>query len=222
MNTRKISMALAMAAAIALTGCPNRDTGGGGGAADKANKAQDRMQGADQGRDVMAADEKKGYEDRAPMGEKVRANLTVDLTGSARDYAEAYARAPWVHANLAAGDWERADDDLQFISKQIADLQKDKKLDPSIKRKLDTIKPMISLLDGQIGAKNQQAVHNARLLVDRMGRLVDDRQVLAWFGAHPLGGGAGTGKVGPKRVGDKEVGPKIVGPKEVGPKHVGP
>ena len=146
MTMRKISMALAAVAAIALTGCPDNrgTTGGGGGPANKANSAQDQAQGADRGRDVMAADEKKGYEDRAPMGEKIRANLTHDLTGAARDYAEAYARAPWVHANLAAGDWERADDDLQFISDQIADLQQDKKLDAGIKAKLNTVKPLKS------------------------------------------------------------------------------
>ncbi len=212
-------MAMAMAAALALTGCPDRGTEGGGGGA--ADRTQDRMQGADQGRDVMATDEKKGYEDRAPMGEKIRANLTTDLTGGARDYAEAYARAPWVHANLAAGDWERADDDLQFISDQIADLQQDKNVTATIKQKLATIKPMISLLDGQIGAKNPQAIHNASLLTTRMAQLVGDRQVLAWFGAHPMGGGAGAGMVGPKRVGDKKVGDKKVGDKKVGEKKVG-
>ena len=214
MNTKKISMALMAAAAIALAGCDTREEAGGGGGA--ANRAQDDAQGADRGRDVMATDEKKGYEDRAPMGEKVRANLTTDLTGAARDYAEAYARAPWVHANLAAGDWERADDDLQFISDQIADLQQDRNVTAAIKAKFNAVKPLIAQLDGQIGAKNPQAIQNASMLVNKMGALVADRQVLAWFGAHPTGGGAGSGMVGPKKVGDKIVGEKKVGPKTVG------
>lgn len=196
MSMRKISMALAAAAAIALTGCPDDrgTTGGGGGPATDTNRAQDQMQGADQGRDMMAANERQGYEDRAPMGEKVRANLTTDLTGAARDYAEAYARAPWVHANLAAGDWERADDDLQFISDQLADLQQDRNVSAAIKAKINALKPTIAQLDKEIGAKNTAAIQNASVLTSKMAQLVGDKQVLAWFGAHPTGGGAGMGK----------------------------
>lgn len=199
MLTRKLSMALAMAVALALTGCPDRGTqgGGGGGAADQA-QGQDRD--ANVGRDIM-------------MG--------TSLKGSARHLAEAYARAPWVHANLAAGDWKRADTDLQFISDRVGDLQKDKGVSAAIQQKIGALVPLISLLDGQIGAKNVAAIQNAGQLVSRMGSVMGDKQVLAWFGGQPTGGGAGVGIVGPKLVGPKIVGEKKVGEKLVGPKMVG-
>lgn len=178
---------VALAIAAAMAGCAPEDRGGGGG----TNTVQDQAQGADQGRDTMAADEQRGYEDRATAGEKLRANLTTDLTGAARDYAEAYARAPWVHANLAAGDWERADDDLQFISDQIADLRQDNAVSTAVKGKIAAITPLITQLDGQIGKKDTRAMHTASVLVSRMGQVIADKQVMAWFGAHPMGGGAG-------------------------------
>lgn len=195
MITRKLSMALAMAVALALTGCPDRGTqGGGGGAADT-----DQSQGVNVGRELMG----------------------TSLKGSARHLAEAYARAPWVHANLAAGDWKRADSDLQFISDRVGDLQKDKGLSAAIQQKIGALVPLISLLDGQIGAKNAAAIQNAGQLVSQMGSVVADKQVIAWFGGQSMGGGAGAGIVGPKLVGPKIVGEKKVGEKKVGPKMVG-
>lgn len=209
MTTKKLMMALALAAALASTGCANDRTEGGGGgdrttvddrAAGGANNAQDTAQGADRGRDKAGADERRGYEDRTTMGEKMRANMSTDLVGNAREFAGAYARAPWVHANLAAGDWERADDDLAYISDQLADLLKDDDLEARIKQRIDDVQPLIAKLDGQIGAKNQGARVTAHQLVNKFAEISNDRNVVAWMGEKERrGGGAGMGEVGPDR-----------------------
>ncbi|MNS23385.1 hypothetical protein D3C72_551970 [compost metagenome] len=178
-RNKVMGMSLAALLVAGLAGCAdnNRDEarGGGGGATHTERAA------ADQRADRNGND----------MGDQLRANLSTDLTTEGRDFAEAYARMPWVHANIAAGDWERALDDLKFVSKQIDDLNRDNDVSAPIKAKIVTLKPMVAQLSQQIQKHDKAALQTSATVLNRFAAVTNDAQVLAWMGDRTKGGGAG-------------------------------
>ena len=173
-NMMRVTLAALMVAGLA--GCANSNDQGGGGGDAKTHRAVADDHSQKNGNDA---------------GDQLRANMSTDLTTEGRDFAEAYARMPWVHANLAAGDWERALDDLQFISKQIDDLHRDNDVNSAIKAKIETVKPLIATLTQQIQKHDQASLHTSVMLLDKFAAVTNDKAVLAWMGDRTKGGGAG-------------------------------
>lgn len=177
MTNKLMRLTLAALLTAGLAGCAdNRDEAQGGGGGDH--------------RDRAAADQ-RSQQNGNDMGDQLRANLSTDLTTEGRDFAEAYARMPWVHANLAAGDWERADDDLKFISKQLDDLNRDNDVSAAIKAKIVTLKPMVAQLGQQIQKHDKAALKTSATVLNRFAAVTNDAQILAWMGDRTRGGGAG-------------------------------
>jgi hypothetical protein len=177
MRQQLMGLALASVMAFGMAGCANNnDQGGGGGGDAKTQRAK---------ADNMS--QKNGND----MGDQLRANLTTDLTTEGRDFAEAYARMPWVHANLAAGDWERALDDLQFVNKQLDDLHGDRDISAAIKGKIAGVKPMVAQLMMQIQKHDKASLQTSVKVLDRFAMLTNDPLLLAWIGDRTKGGGAG-------------------------------
>lgn len=172
-----------LALAIAVTGAAGcaddrREAAGGGGGATTTQQQQQ------QERRVATGDD---------WWDQASANLSNDLSTEGRDFAEAYTRAPWVHANLAAGDWERALDDLQFIRDQLNDLNRDNDVTPAIKGKIATLMPLVKTLDSQIQKHDKASIQSASRLVTAFTAVTNDSAVLAWMGDRTRGGGAGRG-----------------------------
>lgn len=180
MRSKILPVAVAALMMGSLAACAPREetTGGGGGATTTQERAA--HDAAEQRRDN-------------DMGDQMRSNLSTDLTTEGRDFAEAYARVPWVHANLAAGDWERALDDTQFLNKQLDDMNRDNDISPQIKQKIMALKPQVALLTQQIQKHDKAALTTSKRLLDSFATTVNDPVVLAWMGDRTRGGGAGTG-----------------------------
>ncbi|MDB5099633.1 MAG: hypothetical protein JWM80_4054 [Cyanobacteria bacterium RYN_339] len=163
MTNPMLRLALVTLVAGSLTACNNRGGGGGGG-----NTGSGRTT-AEQTKTNMAP----------------RSNLRAE----GRELAEAYARVPWVHANIAANDWEKALDDLQVVQKKLDGLKDDKNINAALKAKIMAVKPQVALLTVQIQKHDKAAIHSTVVLLDRFASTVDDPMVLAWMANK--GGGAG-------------------------------
>lgn len=120
---------------------------------------------------------------------EIPADLTRDLAGESRDFVEAYARAPWVHANAVGREWGRAREDLGFIRERLADLAKDEDVDPRLKTQLERLTPWIDRLDEELAAEKPQAVRTAAELVVQFTTLTNQTHVSAWLGQEGGGGG---------------------------------
>ncbi|MFP5500863.1 MAG: hypothetical protein ACLGIN_00145 [Candidatus Sericytochromatia bacterium] len=120
---------------------------------------------------------------------EIPADLTRDLAGESRDYVEAYARAPWVHANAISREWGRAREDLGFIRERLVDLAEDEDVDPGLKVELERLMPSIARLDEELAAEKPQAVKTAAALVVQFTTLSNQTQVSAWLGQEGGGGG---------------------------------
>lgn len=182
MRSKILPVAVAALMVGSLSACAPRDeaeVGGGGGG---TTATQDR-----------AARDAQSQREGNDMGDQMRANLSNDLSGEGRDFAEAYARVPWVHANLAAGDWERALDDTQFLTRQLDDMARDNDISADIKRKIAVLKPHVTTLTQQILKHDKAALTTSKRLLDSFATTVNDPLILAWMGDRTRGGGAGTG-----------------------------
>lgn len=179
MFKRIIPLVLAIAV-MGTAACSNerRETTGGGGG----------------GKTAVHDETNKGAGVQNTWWDQASANLSNDLSTEGRDFAEAYTRAPWVVSNLAANDWERALDDLQFINDQLDDLNKDNDVSSTIKAKISTLKPMVHTLNAQIQKHDKAAIQTASKLVGAFTLVVNDKAVLAWMGDKTRGGGAGKAK----------------------------
>jgi hypothetical protein len=182
MQSKFLPVALAALMMGSLSACAPRDEATEGGGGGPAMTQQERA----------ARDAQTQRRDN-DQGDQLRANLSTDLTTEGRDLAEAYARVPWVHANLAAGDWERALDDTQFLNKQLDDMNRDNDISPAIKRKIAALKPHVATLTQQIQKHDKAALTTSKRLLDSFATTVNDPLVLAWMGDRTRGGGAGTG-----------------------------
>lgn len=182
MKTNLMRLALATTLAIGLSACADdaAEQQGGGGGGGQGSMAQQQAR-------------KDAAENRRPndMGDQFRANVTTDLMAEGRDFAEAYARMPWVHANIAAEDWERALDDLQFVMKQVDDLSGDKDVGAPLKAKIASVRPQLAALSRQIQAHDMTANATAAAVTQRFAALTNDPLMNAWLGDRPHGGGAG-------------------------------
>lgn len=157
-----IPVLAALALALPLAACANdrAENGGGGGTAQQERAQTDGNNAADQ----------------------LRANMPgTELEGASRKFADAYARLPWIHANLAATDWERALDDLQHVRDQLAELQRDNRLNPEVKAKLAGLKPITDRLDREIQAHDRAALMTTATLLNRFTALTNDPKTLAWI-----------------------------------------
>ena len=133
---------------------------------------------------------------------EIPADLTRDLAGESRDFVEAYARAPWVHANAVGREWGRAQEDLGFIRERLADLAEDEDVDPSLKAELERLTPWIDRLDEELAAEKPQAVKTAAELVVQFTALTNKAQVSAWLGQEGGGGGGPYQAPGPRGATD--------------------
>ena len=180
MSTKGMLPALALAAMVAVAGChPGKEQAGGGGGQGEAKKQ------------APISTTTRSDEERMSFGERLRETWARDLTGSARTFADTYARAPWIHANLAAGDWERAKGDTLYVRDKLMALGRDKAVPVPLKVELDGVKPLIAQLEDQIAKQDPAAVRSAQALVDRLAAITSDARTVAWLAGKPAGGGAG-------------------------------
>lgn len=195
MTKRFFTMALALATLGALFGCApnNEDTGGGGGGttAERTERTTERT-----------VDRTVNRPAGNTWWDQATANMSNDLSTEGRDFAEAYTRVPWIHANLAAGDWERALDDLQFVRNQMLDLERDNDVSANIKNKMKSLRPMIGSLEQKILKHDKTAIQDTQRLLMAFSNAVNDPAVLAWMGDRTRGGGAGAGDTRNNRMND--------------------
>lgn len=180
MLKKLLPLALAAAVAGTLAGCPDtaeRDMGGGAGTADRE----------------AVAPEADGQRDNLDLG------WGQGLTGSERDFAEAYTRATWVHANLLGGDWEQAQEDIGAVKDRISDLNTDDEVAANVKTQVNQLQPMIEQLDQAIANRDTRSAAMAAQLVSRFSSTGTLLAGLGFLGVE--GGGAGKADV------DREVTP---------------
>ena len=202
MRNKMLRLALVAVMAGSLTACADkRPSGGGGGGNATENRmaanenrtaANDNRMAANENRTAVNENRTAANENRTAANEnRTAARTTTDLTGENRGLAEAYARMAWVHANLAAGDWQKGLDDLKFISGKLDDLNKDKDISMPLKQKMMALRPHIALLTAQIQKHDKASVGTAAKLVNQCAAVVNDPLVLGWMGGTRKGGGAG-------------------------------
>jgi hypothetical protein len=183
MSNKAIPVALAAVLMLGLAGCAdNREEvqggGGGGTTSTTTTTTTERDNRAMQGQG-------------ASRTEQARSMGGDNITAHGRDFAEAYARVPWVHTNLVAKDWERALDDLHVVRDRIDAIAKDTALTADARSTVVAAKSEITKLDAKIRAHDATAVADSKRLLNWFSTTLDKPMMTAWFG--PRGGGAGTG-----------------------------
>lgn len=182
MSNKVIPVAMATVLMLGLAGCAdNREEtrgGGGGGTTSTTTTTTERDNRAMQGQGTTRT-------------EQTRSLGGDNITSHGRNFAEAYARMPWVHANLVAKDWERALDDLHVVRDRIDDIAKDTALTADAKSTIAAAKSEIKKLDAKIQAHDVTAAADSKRLLNWFSTTLDKPMMTAWFG--PKGGGAGTG-----------------------------
>ena len=123
--------------------------------------------------------------------------FTERLRGDERRFADAYARATWVHADLLAGDWDRANYDLGHIKAELGHLSKQKHANAHVKPRIDALMPMVNRLDTQIKNRDMTATRTAGELVSSFSTTAPQLATMGWFAGH--GGGAGAGTMPPQK-----------------------
>jgi hypothetical protein len=172
---------LAIIAVLALCTTMGCSSGGGGGG---GNANHDPMTG-------KPADIGKTQTISNHMDARPKTTMVTNFTAEGRNFVEAYARVPWVHANVAAENWSKALDDLRFIDKQLTDLDKDRDVGMPVKAQVTHLMPMVATLNQQIRSHNRAALVTAASLNTQFSRLTNDRVMLTWIGNHSKGGGGG-------------------------------
>jgi hypothetical protein len=164
MTNRFLRVALVVALAGSLAACNNNNRGGGGGG------------NAGSGRTTT---------------EQAKSNMAMHtmLRSDGKELADAYAHVPWIHANLAAGDWERALDDLQTVQKKLDAIKNDKHINATVKAKIEAVKPQMAILTTQIQKHDKTATRTTVVLLEQFAKTMNDPVILTWIG--PKGGGAG-------------------------------
>lgn len=117
--------------------------------------------------------------------------LTGRLRGDERRFADAYSRATWVHADLLAGDWDRANYDLGHIKKELGHLNKSKDVNAQVKSRIAALMPVVERLDAQIKGRDMAATRTAGEMVASFSSTATQLATMGWFARH--GGGAGRG-----------------------------
>jgi hypothetical protein len=180
MLNKAIPVVLSAALMVGLAGCAdNREEVQGGGGGGMTTTQRD---GGGAGMNAPDRATERAATQRAD-------NWGTNLTDDKRNFAQAYVRAPWVHANLLAGEWEQAGEDLQYIRDTMTDLRRSQNIPVAVRNELNTLDRSVTTLANQITRHDRAAVQGASNLVSSMNRLANDRSVVAWMG--PAGGGAG-------------------------------
>jgi hypothetical protein len=122
--------------------------------------------------------------------------FTERLHGDDRVLADAYARSTWVHANVLAGEWDRANFDLGHVQKDLRHLLGKKQLSAQSRSQLELIEPIVKRLDAQIKARDRLASATAKDLVATFGTAASQLATMGWFAGR--GGGAGRGGEQPR------------------------
>lgn len=181
MSMKIVPMVLALALATTLGCAPeaDREVGGGGGdqmANQPANQDPTRETGPEAAGNQMALE------------------WGTNITGDERNYADAYTRATWVHANLVGEEWEQAGEDLAYIEDQITDLARSQDVPANVRSRISSLQPAVNTLASQILKKDKAAIQGARNLVTAFTNITSDQAVVAWMGEQGdrVGGGAGT------------------------------
>lgn len=151
-----------------LAGCPDDTTAGGGGGVEN---------------------QRTGVDSTVDVGDQLWANLSRDLVGNQRDYAQAYTRATWVHAQLSAGDWERANDDLNALQGNVEAVMEADDVPQQAKNWINQLTPTIETLQTQINDRDRAALNTASELVSSFNNTTNALVAAGWLGER--GGGAG-------------------------------
>lgn len=96
-------------------------------------------------------------------------------------FQDAYTHAPQLHADVAAGRWERALDELTYIDRQINTIEHAEDVSPRLKRHIALVRPMIKRLAGQIRQKDATSIHTARALVGAFAAITNDPDMRTWM-----------------------------------------
>lgn len=174
----KKAIPVAMAATLILTmaGCSGNNRGGGGGGNTMSENRSTTQT-------TTTRTEEQNQAHTAP-GAKV--------SNIGKDFADAYSRVAWVHADIIAKDWDRAKDDLKHVDSKLNDLLKNKDLPSNAKTSITALKSDVTKLNNSIMKHEGVAAVQAKALINRFATELNMAPTVAWFG-EKKGGGAGTG-----------------------------
>jgi hypothetical protein len=166
MQNRFVRLAMVAMLAGSLVACNNNRGGGGGGSNNNMGSGRTKTEQA--------------KSNMAPQS---------NLRSEGKDLADAYAHVAWIHADLAANDWERALDDLQTVQKKLDGIKNDKAMSAALKQKVMAIKPQVAVVNSQIQKHDKGAIKSTVVLLGDFTKVMDDPAMMAWLGNR--GGGAG-------------------------------
>jgi len=170
MFKKAIPVAVAATLIFGMAGCSNNKGGGGGGTTTTTTHEQARTNEQNQAHTASGA----------------------KVSSEGKDFADAYSRVAWVHADIIARDWDQAKDDLKHVDSKLNDLLKDKDMPANAKTSIQGLKSDVSKLNTSIQKHDAIAAMQAKALLNRFATDLNMVPTMAWFGEHK-GGGAGTG-----------------------------
>jgi hypothetical protein len=171
MFKKAIPMAVAATLIFGMAGCSNNNKGGGGGGTTTTTPHEQ-------------AKTNEQNQAHTPSGNK--------LSSQGKDFADAYSRVAWVHADIMAKDWDQAKDDLKHVDSKLNDLMKDNALSANAKTAIKGLKSDVSKLNTSIQKHDAIAAVQAKALLNRFATDLNMAPTMAWFNQNK-GGGAGTG-----------------------------
>lgn len=130
-----------------------------------------------------------------------------------RAFGEVYARATWVHLNLAAGDWDQARTAVNDMRAKLTPLPEAADVPRDVRALVGALPPLVTELADEVDRHDPTAVLSAKKLVIALNRLIGDPAIVAWLGQ------AATGSPSPVS-GEGEAPPEASGPMAV--PHVSP
>jgi hypothetical protein len=114
------------------------------------------------------------------------------IHGDQLAFASAYARVPWVVANLGAGDWHRALQDVVYVQDQIVRLKRSATVTARPRLTVAELQPKTDELALLVQRHDPAAMPLAASLVDDFTRAAVELSSSGWIAAG-WGGGAGAG-----------------------------
>ena len=97
-------------------------------------------------------------------------------------FRDAQSHVPSLLAQLLAGQWEQAIDELQVIRRDLALVHAADDLNPALKRRVARVTPLLAKLDQQLARHDQGAHTSATALAAALDGLARDPLMRRWLG----------------------------------------
>lgn len=182
MFKKAIPVAMAATLILSMAGCSGHKAGGGGGGGTTSNTQTG-----------TSSNSMKSNQNQAQTNQsQSQTNASGKVSSQGKDFADAYSRVAWVHADIIAKDWDRARDDLKHVSDKLDGLAKDKNLSADAKTEVKALQGDVRTLNASIQKKSAVAAVQAKMLINRFATDLNLAPTIAWFSGNK-GGGAGAG-----------------------------